>query len=67
MGRGGPIYAVEPADPVKAAAFDRAAADNQRHRRDREGPVPNPPCVAVWCPPCKGASCAEPLSKTFAR
>ena len=67
IGRGGPTYAVEPADPVKAAAFDRAAADIERHRRDREGPVPNPPCVAVWCPPCKGASCAEPLRSTFAR
>lgn len=67
MGRDAPTYAVEPADPAKAAAFDREAAANQRHRRDREGPQPIPPCVAVWCPPCKGSSCPEPLSSTFAR
>jgi hypothetical protein len=67
MGRGAPTYAVEPADPIKAAAFDRAAAANERNHRYMQGPQPNPPCVAVWCPPCKGASCPEPVSKTFAR
>jgi hypothetical protein len=67
LGRGAPVYAVEPADPIKAAAFDRAAAANARNHRYMQGPQPNPPCVAVWCPPCKGASCPEPVSSTFAR
>ena len=67
IGREAPSYAVEPADPVKAAAFDRAAAANQRRRREREGPQTDWPCVGLWCPPCKGASCPEPLSRTFAR
>ena len=67
MGRDAPTYAVEPADPVKAAAFDRAAATAARHRHEREGPQTNWPCVGAWCPPCQGASCPEPLSSTFAR
>ena len=67
MGHDAPTYAVEPADPVKAAAFDREAAANARHRREREGPQTNWPCVGAWCPPCQGASCPEPLSRTFAR
>jgi len=49
IGRDAPTYAVEPADPVKAAEFDRAARESETLRREMEGPMPDPPCVGAWC------------------
>jgi hypothetical protein len=49
IGHDAPTYAVEPADPVKAAEFDREAQKSETLRREMEGPMPDPPCVGAWC------------------